>query len=409
MSGPETKSKSNWRSVECQPMSFFMNFENIGEDKLNNSILLPVDLLDELGVDEFDYVKVRPESSEKSIKLVAQALRASDLRDDFSDKRDNISDDLKRDGEYVGTIRTNMLKKVYRSEEVLENKIEVQACQTEDGFGESAIVYPEYADNTEDGFNCYLPPSRFENLSIEEGTHIEAYSSETGRRIGLETHKWNPKWGLDEIEESSEQVIGIDGYSRQLLGIEPEDLGRKKVKIRRCVCAKDISPKLREKILKPLVGYNTLQLRVEPGLNRDEYKNVARIHPDVLESLGMEEGDIAIIEWNGQLSQVRCLPKTDDTNENPLTIDLPHTKRDDIGVNIGDCIHIRRDMEYVIRKQMAFSVLGILAIIIGGLKLVELFRNPPTLVNIASVAFLLLALSLLVIWFIFYPERQKCP
>lgn len=440
---PDTDGAEGVYRLRCEPLSYFFDFADIGRDKLSNAVMLPEFAFGDGGpFDENGYVAVYPADQDEEGPPAARPdaaptvfpvrpLPRSDLKPAFDD---DLTEEL-REGErhLVGSIRTNMLQQVYGTEYRPELVIEPLSVETFE-----RVVYPEYADETPTGYNCYLSAEDIEEAPFEAGDVVEVRSEQSGGRLPLTVHELNPSWKLDR--RIDEPVVGVDGYSRRILGIEKKQIGSVSLSVYRSVQAETVRPSWRAWLLGRLVGAESTRLRVESGISRDEYNGIGRVSADTMASLGVDPGDVIVLAWNGRSTRVRCLEtpgrasetpaaRHDDesvfpghvtTSEEPssggraaadpavesLTIKLPHTVRDAIGVNIGDGVVVRRDVSYMLRKRIALSLFGIIGIFVGGLQIGLLFSP------LATVELLLLAVTLVLtagfaVWLVFYPERQR--
>lgn len=365
------------------------------DDKWTNALLLTTQTFDELDVDLFTYVRAKSAeaSHEESMGTILYAIP---LSEEVYSEYEGAND--------IGALRSNLMRKI---EPNLQpgDRIDLEAVEhvSFDGFE----VADSFADEIT-GEICYLHPSRLDQLGVEtEGETVEAYNPETGSRMLLsawETHI--PVEGTD--------VISIDGYSRTILGTE---LGGE-VNVREVVNERSRSwnplVRIRDTLLRVFVDRRQISLAVESGLYRDEHRNIARVREDVLEFLGIDPGDRIVVSFKGKSMSVQCFPPPEDEEVEPLSIRLPSTSRDIVEVCLGDGIRVSRDMGYVFKKQASLSAIGIIGIVLSTITLIDipLSEYPTAILNhpvVSAAAFVVfIFISAVLVWFILYPERQRC-
>lgn len=373
-------------TVECDWPSTFEAYRN-RHDELRNAIVIPQSCFDDLDVPPFSYVEAVPES-ESFVDTDPAVFHAVAF------------DEMNVDGPpYPAALRTNLMREVGEGREPTR-KLRLRPLTRDGGreLPESDLldVYRAYATDTDSHFKCYLHSTVRDDLRVSEGDFVECYNVETGGRIPLRVAS------LHDDEDSGK--IRMDGHSRRVLQVGLDD----QVRVRPCVHAFPARMGLVERLFDPFVGHRQVGLRVVAGRDRDEHRGIVRIDDDMMELLGVSPGDMVTIEWNGQRTSARCLlPEADDHDE--LSVRMPSTVRDKIGVSIYDTAYLRRDMPYVFSKSVALSTFGILGVVLGGLRVSEFVATNFGLVLDPVFVLLVIGLvSVLVIWLILLPERRKC-
>ena len=379
--------------VRCERPSGFPDDAFRDEyDWFRNAIVLPPYVFRELGVDPFCYLEAIPneEPYDWGAAVVVFAVAFEETMD-----RDRTA----RLG-HEAVIRTNLMNEI---SPLLEVDNEIRLRPVADRPTDELRAMRSYADQFS-GEVCYVHPDVRSDIGVDVGATVEAHHTVTGGRHHLELRE------LRSDRESTD-VVRIDGHSRRVLDVE---LGET-VRLRK---PKDVEPTRRgfeTRLLDGLVGRRAVSLRVLPGLDRDEYRNIARINADTMRFLGIESGDIVTIEWKGRTATIRCMDPPEGTSVPPLSILLPSTERDRIDVSIYDACTVYRDVGYVFRKHLSLSTLGVLVVLLGAVQVVDVgaaiegVSSAGELVALTVVAVLTVAaVALATVWLMLYPERQRC-
>jgi len=346
-----------------------------GVDKSRNAIVVPGAVLDTLGIEECEYVEATSASNPATPGVILQILSFEDVPDDESETK--------------ASIRTNLMDEIpgdQPDERVILRKIEI------DSPDEFLKSYPGYSDDIVKYDYCYLSDEINSEIGIEPGEYIESYNPQHGGRMPLKARKLRDRDRPDKIRMS--------GQARNVLQLETGD----EVRVRECVHARPSQIRWWERILGWFVGFRELGLRVQIGRDRDEHRNAVRLSEDVMELLAVDPGDQIVLEWNGTPTSVRCLPPVEGDLES-MGVKVPSTIRDRDGfdVSIHDSVHVRRNMLYILRKQVALSTLGILGVLIGSLQ-VAIYLELSTIQAVPLAIFT----SFIVVWLLLLPERQRC-
>ena len=161
----------------------------------------------------------------------------------------------------------------------------------------------------------------------------------------------------DDVPQSSERVVEMarisDGEEdlSERFDISPEDLGRIQERL-----AGVTGERLRKKFLTLSIetGIPTgvleairsraveVMLKVNHPHPRDRYGNVVRVHPEVLERLGLQRIDRARIVFGGREQVVTVQPLADSGGELLDVIKVNRAVRDALGVGVGDMVRLER-------------------------------------------------------------------
>lgn len=343
------------------------------EDKYRNAIILPQDVMDDLGVTQFGYVEATPTSGpHREEKTILQALSFQSTPD--------------RAGELRASLRTNLMDNVGITPDdstvAIRNHVVSQTRPI-----------PNYAGYSDDvtGYDiCYLGAGERDEIGIGVGEAVEVYNPDTGGRFPLSVRELR--------QHEPNRKMRMSGQARNVLQRTTGD----EVVVRKPVHARPASYSATEQILNHIVGFRQLGLRVSAGRDRDEHRNAVRLSPDVMELIAVEPGDQVILEWNNQKTSVRCLEPVDDDLDS-MTIKIPSTVRDRLDVSIYDAIHVRRNMGYKFQQQIALSTLGIIGVFVGSIQASIYVGLAPS-----QMIPMIVLLSILVVWLLLLPERRRC-
>lgn len=353
-------------------------------DQFRNGLLLPPEAFDELGISNYDYVRVQNASArERTIRTVATKLR---------------SDPELRDGDsYVGTLRTKLYKQITTPDDG-EDGIELLVRPDRSGARYAGTVGRTYDDDV-DHRVCHIAETRMNELGISVGDTAEIFNPETGGRIGITVGE----------PHSYADLIRVDVRSRQAINVEPGD----RIGVRDVEAASGEAGVVR-RLQKVFIGSRELPFHVKLGPDQDEYRNVVRMTEDMMEFLGIEPGDNVVLRGRGKTTKSQCLSTQLADEAPPNTIKIPSTERDRIDISVHDAVRVERDMWYVFREQLSTSVFGIMGVIVGFLQVVliinlaEMTRRFGVVPVTVGLLTAVVAVSVFVIWLLMTPERQKC-
>lgn len=376
--------------VECRrPFDFPDVAYAEHDDQFRNAALLPRSVLDDLDVAPHEYVR----------------LRLHDAVDDTGTGVVLPAVPFEPAGEHVPgdhppvALRTNLTEKLRDGLEpgTLLAVTAVERPQRELQVGRG------YDDNRGAGI-CYLAPSVRDAVGVSPDEPVELCNPVDGGRSVLHTAT------LSE-EDVNEGMVRFDGHIQEAL-----DVGfGERVSVRSPSSHEPVEPSIRERLLGWLIDYREVHLRVELGLDRDEYRNVVRMQEDTMQFLGIDPGDRIVMTWNGKRLSTQCLLPPEGVSVPDASLLVASTDRDPVDVSLYDTVTVRRDMGHILKQQVAVSTLGILGVVFGVFQaanaatlddmLVAEFGPFGTIVVLAAVAALA---SVLVIWLLLFPERQKC-
>lgn len=359
-------------------------------DQFRNAVVLPRPLFDRLGIEPYGYVAVAPETDAEAEQTGSRVVHAVPFGQE--------TPVVRVDGAWVVAARTNVLVGACEGG-VGDDRIRIGPI---DSPSSGALTVRRTYDDEVAERACYVSPTTCRRVGLDDGDRVEVFNPGDGGRKLV---------AVSERPEVGEGDVRLDARSRLTLGV---DLGDSVV-VRRAVDLRSPAPTLRGRALERLVGYREVPLRVEFGLDRDEYRNVARLSAEMMAFLGIDPGDRLVVDWKGQTAVTQCLSPPPDEAVSPVSILLPSTERDRVNVSIGDTVSARRDMGHVFRKRIALSTLGILGVTFGVFQGVGAVGLASILVQRLGVGATLLALlalsgviSLLVVWLLLFPERGKC-
>ena len=187
------------------------------------------------------------------------------------------------------------------------------------------------------------------NVSINDS--IELFNKDNGGRIILDIKEHKLKYN---------NAILLTKDKRKLLKVDEKDINIKKYGVRKNPF-KNIKKGIIDKILKFIVGYKYLNLRVEVGLDNDEGKKIVRLSSSNLKILGVKENDIVDVYWRDNKLSCRALEfpeyyqnsiSIEDQSEIDFEISLCSSERDSINVDLYDVVSIRRSPSYVLKKNL---------------------------------------------------------
>lgn len=401
-------------------------------DKFRYAVIVPQSTLAELEhTDEYEYVRVTPDEKTDDGAL-AQILPFSDDHDttEFSSA----------DGIPYACIRTKLQQEIGLEPDTDRNDdnmyVALQECDTTtlnglDVHRVSAWEQQE-RDITTEGLAGYITADDMDSLDkLQSGDLCEILNTETGDRIQLPIETYNHK-------NRRRNTIRLDGITRHLLDIESKDEGDgdgDSVRLRVLPDAgEESSPVERvsdwidrrlDWVGRRFVDYSVSNFQVLPGYDRDEGRNVIRMNRDAMKGLGIDENDRVLLSWFNEERKrrtVRCQSGWDEDTElepettsessygegESLSVRVPSTERDDLNISIGDSIRIRRDMRYQAGKQVSLSAFGILGVIVGTNQLINMLFDEPSLQYVLISVLSVVVLSVVTVWLIMSPIRQKC-
>lgn len=408
-------------TVICETISSFDSTCYDDEDKFRNAVIVPSSVLAAMDdTAEYGYVRVTPHDSTE-FGVLTQIISFSD---------DHDPEEYSRDGCYMACIRTSLQRRIGLEPQDIESddgdvKVDIYEYESETKgplrVHRISAWEQQERDVTTDGFACYVHAADLADLpDLNEGDVAELTNPVTGSRIQLPVEPY-------EHKHYSRDTIRLNGVIRKLLRVHSVDEGANH-EVRLRVLEGGNTPasgrlaNVANWVGRRFVDYSYTHLRVLPGYDRDEGRNVVRINEDTMEGLGIEENDRALIRWQDEERNVRCQSgwENDDTLEpketaessygeqESLSIRVPSSERDRLDISVGDNVRIRRDMKYQAGKQVSLSVFGILGVIIGTNRLINTLFDQITPFYVLTTVATLTVLSAVTIWFILKPVRQKC-
>ena len=341
-------------------------------DKGRNALVVPQPVLDRLEASEYEYVTLSETGETQNQSIHLQVL--------------SFEDTPVEGPPWKASLRTNLLDKLsaeHSADSLAIRKYDVRSS-------DQLVSYPGYSDDINEYNYCYLSEQVRSAVGVTLEDYVEVYNPEHGGRMAL---KVQPLRATDAAEK-----VRMSGQARNVLQTDTGD----EVRVRECVHAQPARLRWWERVLNPIVGFRQLDLKVRRGLDRDEHRNVVRISEDLIELLAIDPGDQIMLEWNGTSTAVRCLsPEYGDLKS--MEIKVPSTIRDRFDVSIHDALHVRRNTLYILRKQVAVSTLGILGVTVGTLQVAIYFD-----LSITAAFLISLIMSIVVVWLLLLPERQRC-
>lgn len=350
-------------------------------DQFRNALYLPPEAFAALGIDEYEYVRVAGTGE----RIVTAPLESAP--------------ELVDEDAYVGALRTTLLQDIAdRGDGRVDSPTFVVTPDStiEQFTARAGRTYDDEIDYRV----CHIPRERMAALDLTPGTEVEVFNPTTGGRIDVTVG----------TPHDDEDLIRIDVRSRQALDLTPGD----EIGFRTIELDVDDGTQLGERVLHQMVDSREMPFNVRLGPDQDEYRSIVRMTEDMMDFIGVEPGDNVVLEWRDETTRAQCLPTELDEDDPPNTIKVPSTQRDEITVSVHDAVTVERDMGYVFRKQMAVSMLGIFGVVFGALQtlsvldLQQVLRRVGTVAVASGVVLSITLLSILVVWILLMPERQKC-
>ncbi|MFO7925522.1 MAG: hypothetical protein ACQET5_11715 [Halobacteriota archaeon] len=408
-------------TVICETISNFENRSFERNDKFRNAVIVPQEVLSALDETvEYEYVRLTPHGSD-DFGALTQIVCFSNVHDPEKYSRDDV---------YLACIRTSLQRRIGLDAEDIESeesdiKIDIHEIQSEIKSGlrvhRISAWEQQSRDVTTEGFACYIHSGDLVDLQgLENGDVAELINPIEGFRIQLPVETYRHK-------HYDEHTIRLNGVIRTLLDVNSTDEGvSQTVKLRVLENKRTASYQFYRKIStwigRLFVDYSYTHLRVLPGYDRDEGRNIVRVNEDTMEGLGIEENDRALIRWKNEERNVRCqtgwendtklepgeTPESSHGENESLAIRMPSSERDRLDISVGDSVRIRRDMRYQAGKQVSYSVFGILGVIVGTNQIITMVLDELNYQYFIITTLTILVLSIATIWFILNPIRQKC-
>jgi len=387
----------------CKVMGHFDESYFPPRAKTQNAVLLPQEAFKRIEeLEPFGYARVSPKNEPNDKGALVQVAA-------FNSEYDLLSHT--HSGAYEACVRSTLQEKINVDPNRKDACIEITPYTTQSvsGLKVKPVLNTDQSsrDITTLGSVCYIHNSTRERLGISHGDTVEVLNQDTGFRVFLPT-KTSRSIYYDE------NWIRLDRNTRKLLGIdmntEKEAEIEKNITLRNRI---DLPPQITvlgwwqrgiEWIGRRFVDYTTVRLQVIYGRDRDEDRNIVRLDSNTMKSLGIEEHDKLVLQWNGRTEKVRCLKDIDEDGTGPLEIRVPSTERDKLEVNVGDSLDVRRDMAYTAGNKISLSLFGILAVFVGIIQVLSVVGWPSSIVFLGTFVFL----STLTLYFVMMPERQKC-
>ncbi|MFB6090505.1 MAG: hypothetical protein ABEJ97_05545 [Halobellus sp.] len=392
-------------------------------DKLSNWVILPEELLDRLGIEEYDYVDVR---AADAADADARSLLAASFASHHPAEWHRADE-----GRHKVCIRTNLQDDIGCSVEEGNSRVVISPS---DVPSRTMTVRREtsYAQQQQQGYIdhdvCHLHRDFFEGddveIDIDPGEYVEAINQTNGRRIQLRAKEYVQKqFGADDIRLHNDiaalldvSPVDADGTSHTVKIRSTEALARQP--------ERSLFRRAATRLGEFFVGYSAMHIRVLPGYDQDERRNTVRVDRTVIEQLGIEPGDRVVISWRDESLTAKCLPplardervvteaddpdhllRIVDRNDGHPEIFIPSTERDKVEMSVNDSVEIRRDMKYTVGKNVVVSIFSILAVVVGVQQLVTM-RAPDA--SLLRIGLLLVPSILVVLYAVLWTERQKC-
>lgn len=405
-------------TVVCKTISNFEDDCYDSGDKFRYAIIVPAQVLESLDdTAEYEYVRVTPHGSDDDDGVQTQIISFSAAHD--------IAD-YSTDGVGWACLRTRLQREIGIEPSMdTETKVDIRECDiaTLDSLSVHRVSNWEQQerDITTEGMAGYINSADLAALEgVESGDLCELVNPKTGSRIQVPIESYKHK-------NYQRGTIRLNGTARKLLRIESKDEGddgtvQLRVPTENRRNATPLSESVGKWIGRHFVDYSYTHLRVLPGYDRDEGRNVVRMNEDAMEGLGIDENDRAIIRWRNNTRNVRCQTgweqdgalEAQGSSERSygetesLSVRVPSTERDNLNISVGDNVIVRRDMRYQTGKRVALSVFGILGAVVGANRLITSVLNGGTPRTIALSIVVGVGLSLLTVWLMLQPIRQKC-
>lgn len=430
--------------VICKTISDFRDYCFKDGDKFRYAIIVPEVVLAQLeDTSEYEYVELSSPASESSGTL-AQIITFSEDHD-----LDEFSTD---DGTYYSCVRTKLQREIglEPEEEGGEESdgddeeggeegggddeaedhnvpIDIRECDTE--VIESLDVHrvsaweQETRDITTEGVAGYMTEDKISDVEgLSSGDLCELINPRTGTRMQLPIEP-------NEHKQREDETIRLNGITRKLLRVDSKDEGENNtIRLRVLSDVEQTTGHLDRVstwIGRRFVDYSYSHFRVLPGYDRDEGRNVIRMNEDAMTGIGIEENDRIVMSWQRDTKRkrnVRCQSGWEEDKElepeasaessygedESLSVRVPSTERDSLNISVGDSIRVRRDMRYQAGKQVALSAFGILGVIVGTNQLINMIFDEISVAYIGTSLLSILLLSVVTVWLIMSPIRQKC-
>ena len=385
-------------------------------DKFKDAVVIPQRLADRLFPDgaKTGYVSVSSPGGDRSWTLYALT---------FSDEYESVTDDPLPDGYLRRNVREE-LEAVGINPSSEGVVVELEGVAGGDSGPLCVERFSTHAESTRVG-ECRTHPSTVEAIGVADGSEVELYNPITGGRMRATIRAVT---GLEPDE------VSLSTRARKLLQVEFEERAddgtctvvhvRKPVDVDTPTGTDGLLGPVREyagkvtgRIADVAVGHHEIRLRVNIGLNADEGRRAARVNPETMGVLGIDDGDrITVSSPTGERT-VRChsiapdshLIETDEDFEpediHERVILLPATEREAVNVVCDDVVAVRRDPSYVAVKSIVPSLFGFVGVFIGGVQTVD-FIVPPEyyLPALGSTV----VFGLVAVWLVLWPERQRC-
>ncbi len=347
----------------------FEPFRYSGQDR--EKVYLPKKYFTILKINEGDYISVSKDSKNKHI------LRA-----------------------YASSVENDVIQ----IHETLPQVIGVkrgEKIRIEDYPGSQHIILPVYRSlNIDVGKDfCRVHPDIIKLFKIKEKGQLEIFHPQKRSRVILNAGKFD-----------EEDKILLDRHTRTLLGLEEKNMDTShapEVGVRKPVHL--FTNSFFDRLLKRLVGFKWLSLKVCEGNDTDEGKKIARIRNDNIQLLGLKENDVVDVQWQNQVVSCRVLQfcekiKQERDLEAPENscVCLCYSDRLKLNVDVGDIVRLRRSPKHFLLSNMdrvivsGISVLGVYVTLTLQLKIDFLFSLSVSLI-----------IGILLIWLLFAQVRSK--
>lgn len=380
-------------------------------DQFKDAIVLPRRVFDRLfEAAETGYVSVSTPGRSESLLVYALQFGPGADPDD-SDASDGELPDA--------YLRSGLREQLAVDEAETAPVVEVEPVPLPDSGPLDIVRFSTKTESTRPG-ECRANPTVLDRIEVSDGDEVELYNPETGGRLSATMRA--------EQRSLADGEISLSTRGRKLLQVEMADRAdpdqtstlharRPPARAREGLPTDSPLQRVRRRLLDWLVDYHEIRLRVVLGLNADEGRSTARVNEDTMDVLAIEDGDRVVVTSRVGSTAVRCR-QVDPTGHHietdadisaedveDRTILLPSTARSDAGALCDDVVTVRRDTGHVAARQIVPSLFGFLGVFVGAVQSIELLVPPGWQLAAFGVA---VVLSLTAVWFVLWPERQRC-
>lgn len=413
--GPTPVNVRVWSRQRFEPGDF-----EPSQDKFKDAIVLPERVARECFPADAATGYVRASAPDSDLAVTLYALTFSDASDAGSGT-----------GVPDAYLRRNVRERIDRLPDEEGATLTLEPVDAPDSGPLTVVRFSTRTESTRSE-ECRLNPAVLERLGVQDGDDVELVNPQTGGRL-RSTARAEPDLETDEISLStrSRKLLraeiasrASDGFSRTLHCRRPVETGPSDDRnglLDRLRSGPDRLrsglDRLTDRLFDSAVNYHEIRLRVILGLNADEGRATARVNPETMRVLGVEDGDRIDIVGDGEPRTVRCYGisaeshfiETDDdfdpADVQDRVILLPSTEREAAGALCDDVVRVRRNTKHVAIRSIVPSMFGFLGVFVGGLQAINLAVSPEW--YRPAIALVVLA-SLASVWIVLWPERQRC-